>query len=309
MRKIILLCFVSALSLYGAAVPSANEILASVRMIEARQQIDLQGQLRENDIVIPFRLIQNGPLIRYSFTNPDEVLQLRLGQNSSRLDLVTDTGTEKFAAEKLSQKIRGTSLTYEDLAFKFLYWQSARILGEENVRTRNCWKLQLRAPSRESQYSNVLLWIDKASGALMRMEGYDWNAQLVKRFEAVSAQKIDNRWFLKQMRIEELQPGTNHAQAVTNKRVRFLRLIRRGVTTRADCPNRLICDHRFLQFFRGQAGEAAAHLDRQDFFDVAFVALLKRFAYAHDWTQACFVGSAHFEVYNFVSLAKQAAPC
>jgi len=215
MRKIILLCFVSALSLHGAAVPSANEILASVRMIEARQQIDLQGQLRENDIVIPFRLIQNGPLIRYSFTNPDEVLQLRLGQNSSRLDLVTDTGTEKFAAEKLSQKIRGTSLTYEDLAFKFLYWQSARILGEENVRTRNCWKLQLRAPSRESQYSNVLLWIDKANGALMRMEGYDWNAQLVKRFEAVSAQKIDNRWFLKQMRIEELQPGTNHAQART----------------------------------------------------------------------------------------------
>jgi hypothetical protein len=73
----------------------------------------------------------------------------------------------------------------------------------------------LRAPSRESQYSNVLLWIDKASGALMRMEGYDWNAQIVKRFEVVSAQKIDNRWFLKQMRIEELQPGTNHAQSRT----------------------------------------------------------------------------------------------
>src|SRR5207248_4630157 len=207
MRKIILLYFVSALSIYSAPVPSANEILASVRMIEAQQQIDLQGQLRENDSVIPFRLIQNGPLIRYSFTNPDEVLQLRLGQNSSRLDLVTDTGTEKFAAGKLSQKIRGTSLTYEDLAFKFLYWQSARILGEENVRTRNCWKLQLRAPSRESQYSNVLLWIDKASGALMRMEGYDWNAQLVKRFEAVSAQKIDNRWFLKQCGSRNCSPA------------------------------------------------------------------------------------------------------
>src|SRR5438046_9638385 len=98
MRKIILLCFVSALSLYGAAVPSANEILASVRMMEARQQNDLQGQLRENDIVIPFRLIQNGPLLRYSFTNPDEVLQLRLGQHSYPLDLVTHTGRQKFWA-------------------------------------------------------------------------------------------------------------------------------------------------------------------------------------------------------------------
>src|SRR5438876_3649230 len=215
MRKIILLCFVSALSLYGAAVPSANEILASVRMIEARQQIDLQGQLRQNDIVVPFRLIQNGPLIRYSFTNPDEILQLRLGENSSRLDLVTGSETEKFAAANLKQRIRGTSVTYEDLAFKFLYWPNARVLGEENVRTRNCWKLQLRAPSRESQYSNVLLWIDKAICALMRMEGYDWNAQLAKRFEVVSAQKIQGRWFLKQMRVEELQPGTNHVQART----------------------------------------------------------------------------------------------
>ena len=141
-------------------------------------------------------------------------LQLRLGENSSRLDVVTDAGTEKFVGSKLKEKIRGTIVSpTEDLAFKFLYWPTARVVGEENVRTRKCWKLQLRAPSRESQYSNVLLWIDKASGALMRMEGYDWDAKLVKRFEVVSAQKIEGRWFLKQMRVEEFQPGTNHVQA------------------------------------------------------------------------------------------------
>ncbi len=49
--------------IHGESPPSAQQILASVRMIEARQQIDLQGQLRENDVVVPFRLIQNGPLI------------------------------------------------------------------------------------------------------------------------------------------------------------------------------------------------------------------------------------------------------
>jgi hypothetical protein len=207
--------FAFTLSLQGEPPPSAKDILASVRMMEARQQIDLQGQLRQDNVVVPFRLVQNGPLIRYSFANPDEVLQLRLGEKSSRLDLVTGGDTEQFAASKLKQRIRGTAASYEDLAFKFLYWPTARVLGEENVRTRNCWKLQLRAPSRESQYSNVLLWVDKASGALMRMEGYDWNAQLAKRFEVVSAQKIEGRWFLKQMRVEELQPGTNHVLSRT----------------------------------------------------------------------------------------------
>src|SRR5713226_711713 len=200
---------------FAAPPPSAKEILDSVRMLESRQQIDLQGQLRENEIVVPFRLTQTGPLIRYSFADPEEVLELRLGENGSRLDLVTDTGTEKFDASRLDQKIRGTGVTYEDLALKFLYWPDARVLGDETVRTRSCWKLQLHAPSRESQYSNVFLWVDKASGALMRMEGYDWNGQLAKRFEVVSAQKIDNRWFLKQMRVEELQSGTNKVRSRT----------------------------------------------------------------------------------------------
>jgi hypothetical protein len=198
-----------------APLPSAKEILKSIRMLESRQQIDLDGQLRQNEIVVPFHLSQSGPLIRYVFSNPDETLQLRLGESSSRLDLVTDSGTQKFAVSKLNQKIRGTGITYEDLALKFIYWPDARVLGQENIRTRNCWKLQLRAPSDESQYSNVLLWVDKASGALMRMEGYDGNGQLAKRFEVVSAQKIDNRWFLKQMRVEEMQPGTTKVQSRT----------------------------------------------------------------------------------------------
>ena len=206
-----------ALTLFASAAPppSAKEILDSVRMLESRQQIDLQGQLRENETVIPFRLTQSGPLIRYSFADPEEVLELRLGENGSRLDLVTDTGTEKFDPAKLDQKIRGTGVTYEDLALKFLYWPNARVLGDETVRTRSCWKLQLHAPSRESQYSNVFLWVDKASGALMRIEGYDQEGKLAKRFEVVSAQKIDKRWFLKQMRVEELQPGTNKVQSRT----------------------------------------------------------------------------------------------
>jgi len=194
---------------------SARDILASVRMQQSMQQLDLQGQLREDNVIIPFLLVQTGPVIRYSFENPVEVLQLRLGENSSRLDVVSDTTPKRVPASKLNQKIRGTGISYEDLALKFLYWSNARVLGDETVRTRSCWKLQLVAPSRDSEYWNVVIWVDKASGALMRMEAYDWDGKLAKRFEVISAQKIDNRWFLKQMRVEELQPGTDKVQART----------------------------------------------------------------------------------------------
>ncbi|MFN2508340.1 MAG: outer membrane lipoprotein-sorting protein [Chthoniobacterales bacterium] len=196
-------------------LPSAKQILASVRMRQAQQELDLQGQLRENQIVVPFRLTQKGPVIRYSFTNPDEALQLRLGESESRLEEITRDGIEKIAGPAFDQKVRGTAVTYEDLALKFLYWPQARVLGEDSIRTRRCWKMQLQSPSRQSQYSNVLLWVDQQGGALMRMDGYDWEAKLVKRFEVVSGQKIEGRWFLKQMRIEELQPGTGKVKSRT----------------------------------------------------------------------------------------------
>jgi hypothetical protein len=199
----------------AAPPPSAKEILESVRMLESRQQIDLDGQLRENEKIIPFHLTQTGPLIRYSFTDPDEVLQLRLGENGSRLELATDDKTENIPPEKLKEKVRGTGITYEDLTLEFLYWENARVLGDETIRTRSCWKLQVVATSKDSQYWNVVIWVDKASGALMRMDGYDWDGKIAKRFEVVSAQKIDNRWFLKQMRVEEMKPGTTKVESRT----------------------------------------------------------------------------------------------
>jgi hypothetical protein len=192
---------------------SARDILESARMRQTQQQIDLHGQLRQNEIVVPFQLIQNGSVVRYIFSNPDESLQLQLGEKDSRLDELSRDGVKKVA--QFDRKIRGTDVTYEDISLKFLYWTDASVVGQENVRTRDCWKLQMRAPSRNSQYFSVLLWVDKASGALMRMEAYDWNRQLMKKFEVVSAQKIENRWFLKQMRIEQLQPGTNKVMSRT----------------------------------------------------------------------------------------------
>jgi hypothetical protein len=205
----------AALSVNAAPFPDAKDVLASVRLQQAQQEIDLQGQLRENEKVIPFRLTQTGPVIRYTFSNPDEALQLRLGENESRLEEVTRSGVEKIAPAQFDHKVRGTSVTYEDLALKFLYWQNGRVTGENSIRTRNCWKLEMKAPNRQSQYANVWLWVDKDGGALMKMEAFDWNGKLAKRFEVVSAQKIEGRWFLKQMRIEEMQPTTGKVQTRT----------------------------------------------------------------------------------------------
>jgi hypothetical protein len=204
-----------ALTLLAEPAPSARDILESARLRQTQQQIDLNGQLRQNETVVPFQLIQSGSVVRYIFSNPDESLQLQLGEKDSRLEEVSREGIEKIKPAQFDHKIRGTDISYEDLALNFLYWPEPKLLGTETITAGNCWKLELHAPSPQSQYSRVVLWIHQNSGVLMRLEGYDRKGQLAKRFEVVSAQKIENRWFLKQMRIETLQPGTNHVVSRT----------------------------------------------------------------------------------------------
>ena len=205
--------FLATMAIGADAPPPAREILDQVRLQQSQQQLDLQGQLRSDATVIPFRITQTGPVIRYTFTNPAEVVQLRLGEDGARLDLVLQNSTKKFSSSRLDERIGGTAVTYGDLALKFLYWPDAQVVGADTLRTRNCWKLRLTAPSKDAPYATVLLWVDKESGALIRIEGYDWKGQLKKRFEVVSAQKIEGRWFLKQMRIEEMEPGASKVRS------------------------------------------------------------------------------------------------
>ncbi len=107
---------VFALAVHAEPPPSAREILETVRWQQAQQQIDLQGQLRQNDLIVPFHLIQSGAVVRYIFSNPEEALQLQFGENDSRLDEISREGVEKVTPAQFDHKIRGTDVTYEDLS-------------------------------------------------------------------------------------------------------------------------------------------------------------------------------------------------
>jgi hypothetical protein len=195
------------------AQPNARDILANVRMQQAQQELELQGQLRGGGKTVPFSLTMAGPVVRYSFTNPDEALQLRLGEKGAELQEITGTGAAPVRGAAWEQKVRGTPITYEDLALRFIYWPDAAVVGEDYINTRRVWKLELKAPNRQTQYSRVFVWVEQQGGALLRMEGFDWTNRLTKRFEVVSAQKVQGRWFLKQMRIEEINPNTGKVQS------------------------------------------------------------------------------------------------
>lgn len=190
-----------------ADAQDADEILRAARLSPTRRPATLMARIRSEEKSYPLTISLKDRLISYEFRDPDQALMIKLQPESTRLLERKEGRTLPVNGERLREQVRDTGVSYQDLSLGFLYWPHPVLRGEETVKTRKCWKIDLQAPPGEPVYGVTRIWIDKESGAILRIEGYDRQGLLLRRFEIVSAQKIDGLWLLKQMRIESFPPG------------------------------------------------------------------------------------------------------
>ena len=185
----------------------ANAILDQIRSAQAQIDRTLTGSLRpENGDPIPFQLQLKGPEFDYKFTNPPETIRLQLSDNGSVLTDEKAGGQQVLSGSRMSEPVRGTDITYEDLSLRFIYWKNAKFEGEQRVRTITCSIVLVQPSAHNSEYGSVRLWIAKDRGALIKAEGYNLQGKTIKRFEVISGQQIEGKTIFKQIRIERLDP-------------------------------------------------------------------------------------------------------
>jgi hypothetical protein len=186
--------------------PDAREILKTVRVAQSSQNRTLNGQLRTGSKKIPFQLSMKDGTARWQFSDPPQTILLRLGEDSSTLEEITPDGKQKIAGAKLSDTVRDTDITYEDLALRFIYWTNAKIEGDQKILLTDSWQVLAQPPSpAASSYGKVRLWIGKDNGAMLKAEAYGRDGKLARLFRVVSGQKLDDGlWILKSMRIESM---------------------------------------------------------------------------------------------------------
>ena len=186
---------------------SPGEILQAARLSPTSSPAVLRARIRGEGPSTPLTISLKDRIIRYTFTNPDQTIILELDPDETKLSEKISGVVKTIARQHLHDPVRDTGVTYEDLSLGFLYWPRPVLQGEETIKTRAAWKIDLQAPAGEALYGVARVWIDKESGAILRIEGYDKSGLLLRRFEIISAQKIDGLWMLKQMRIESFLPG------------------------------------------------------------------------------------------------------
>ncbi|NNE91212.1 MAG: outer membrane lipoprotein-sorting protein [Verrucomicrobiales bacterium] len=187
---------------------TADEVLKLVRYSYTLYDRDFEGQLRVGfNTKIPFILSLKPEAIRFIFNDPAHVIYL--DTKDKNFALYEGTGGAKLepvADNKYGQKIRGTDVTYDDLSMRFLYWPDARIVDEQRVKNRDCWVVRVRNPDGKGIYSTVDCWVDKGSGGMLKMNGYNAKGRTIRRFEVLHGKKMGDIWMVDEMRIETISP-------------------------------------------------------------------------------------------------------
>jgi len=197
---------------------NGDDVLKMVRYSYTTVNRSFKGQLRHEKKKIPFLLTLQPESIIFEFTAPEQVIQLSTADD--KLVLKEKFG-EKAKLEVVKtdwyrSRIRGTDVTFDDISMRFLYWPKAKIVKEERFLRRDAWVVQVMNPSGLGEYGSVKVWVDKGSGGMLKMEGFEpTKGRQIKKFTVQSGKKMGDIWMIDQMMIETLDPNSKKR----NKRI------------------------------------------------------------------------------------------
>lgn len=120
-----------------------------------------------------------------------------------------ETGGKILADAEVMTPFAGSDFWAADLGLEFLHWPTQRLLTKEMTRGQSCNVLESLAPSGQTNgYVRVKSWLDIDTGGVVYAEAYDAKGALVKEFAPKGVKKVEGRWELEEMQINNRQTGS-----------------------------------------------------------------------------------------------------
>jgi outer membrane lipoprotein-sorting protein len=112
----------------------------------------------------------------------------------------------QISGHMLRQSVMGSDLSYEDMMddAALLERYQAEVTGEEEIRGRPCWILELTAIVPEVNYYRQVLSIDRERYVPLKADYYSKSGKLLKRISFDKVEQIQGRWYPKTMLYKDM---------------------------------------------------------------------------------------------------------
>jgi hypothetical protein len=203
--------------------PNAEQIIGGAKMVAALQQADLEGSMSRGRDKVPVALFLRNKDIQFQYwqANAWQKFHLRMNDDLCELFEMINDKQAKFPVNRLATPIAGMDLSYEDLSMRFFYWKNPVLEGSERVGVHNCWKIRLNNPGQGGAYQVMYVWIHQKYGAFMKIEGFNRQGQILKRFEVIEVMNIGKNpsgqevYTLEQMNVSTMNPANGRVLSQT----------------------------------------------------------------------------------------------
>ncbi len=203
MKRFVILILTS-LVLPANGQPSADEILKKVE-----KNMSSENRIFESSMIIHGKR-SNRTITSRSYSVGDkksftEYLSPAREQGTKMLKLenqlwIYSPSTDRtiqISGHMLRQSVMGSDLSYEDMMDdrKLTDVYTATVTGNEEVDTRKCFVLELRAKVTDVAYHSRKMWIDTERFIPLKEELFAKSGQLLKRTILSNVKLIQGRWF------------------------------------------------------------------------------------------------------------------
>lgn len=127
--------------------------------------------------------------------------------------------TIMISGHMLRQSVMGSDLSYEDMMEdrKLTDIYSASLIGEETIKERVCYVVQLTAKVNDVAYETQKIWVDTGRFIPLKQELYAKSGQLLKQITLSDVKQVSSRWYpMKMIYKDVLKDGMGTEWLITH---------------------------------------------------------------------------------------------
>ncbi len=180
-----------------------------MKMVTVMNLIDKRGKIRKRDLRT-FRFsdtkqimwflkpadIKGSSFLKFTYDDRDDDMWIYL----------TDFGkVRRIASHAKKGSFMGSDFTFEDMGDRKLDDYTYKLLKEETAGGKDCWIVE-SIPNKGviTDYSKMILWVDKTALFPLKTEYYDKRGRL-KKNQSAELIKMEKYWVIKRMFMENLK--------------------------------------------------------------------------------------------------------
>jgi hypothetical protein len=203
-------------------IPDPHRLQDVLWQVSKLDDFRLEGFLHTGENKFhPVIMRTKGRLMQFEFK--DTPLQIRVR--------ITTYGSAVFKREKSSEPwklvtgedrlkpILDSDISYEDIGVDFLRWENIKPIGLDSIMTLKAWAYESK-PSELSRYAKARFWISADYLAVLRVDAYNTENQIIKRVEVNGVQKVGKCYVIKEMMVSTMIPGRDISKSRTYLEIR-----------------------------------------------------------------------------------------